>query len=360
MTDSAAVQAKLSDPTFMHAAHMNAIRAGVPEAAAGAASFGIMGKLFTPVKAAAGGGLKGVLAGAGAEAGAQGAIGAAGEAGRQLSTTGDVGDLGQVGQAALTQAAMTPVFLGAHALLQKMTPLRRVVEQADSTGIDHAQLAAKNIAAADGEDALGQVKAMAEANVEVAAHHDAAEYEGHMQAAEAQAEAARLAGNLTLEGEGPQGLEAPVPAREMPTVPGRPATAEEAAAEKNEPGFAAREAENAPAAIPETAYGKRVLEREAAENASRESDYAKALNQKGEQTIEEAQGAEKGKEGYTSPTLGETLPPEQQAALTDVRGTSSSSGPRATRTHRRRTRTASCRAQRGGTCLYQGKRWRGR
>ena len=149
----------------------------------------------------------------------------------------------------------------------------REVREAPHTVMDHAVQAAVEAVKADGGDNLDQVVAATNVNADIGAHHDAALYEGSMQ--ENRNEAARQEAEVLAQHEEQFGV----------------------------------------AHDTEQAFNERGQQQEAA----KDEDYTKALNQKGEQEIEQAQGAEKGTEGATAPTLADTLKPEERVAFDSLK-----------------------------------------
>lgn len=223
-----------------------------------------------------------------ARVGAGAATGAAvGEAARQVQNVAMPEGMKQPFD--LGDVAINAIMFGAGALPGHpgAEQVSRPVQEAHTTVMEKAQQAAFEREKAEGGDNLDATKAAIATNAEVGAHHDAAAVQGardieeHSQAAALQAHRIQ---QLMEEEE----AQAPVAAQ----------------AQKD------REVE--------AAYGQREREQAAQQpqiEAQKDQDFTAAKNQVGDQTVANAEGAEKGGGAEPAPTIADALPPEQLEAL---------------------------------------------
>lgn len=164
------------------------------------------------------------------------------------------------------------------------------------TIMDHAQEVAANEVAAQGGDSLDQTVAATHVNAVLGAHHDAAEYEGNMEVKHQQA------------------------AQDLAEV--------QSTQEQFDREAALNQAEklNTPAATPEAGFESLEARRTANEAdvaRTKEADYGKALNQRGDQQISAAddlnRAFEVGGGEEAKPTIADTLSPEQRTALNSLK-----------------------------------------
>jgi hypothetical protein len=181
LSDKDAVLRALNDPELMDKAKAGADAAGAQSGITTLLSFGLAGRLYSPVGRAVArpvlgraAPVVGKVAGVGAEVGAQAGIGASGEAGGQLYAHGRITDPGAVAQAAVNQvplAAMSVAHLGD----PLDTTVARTTENRRATPMEAAQEDAAQASAATGGDPLDQVVAATHAEATVGAHYHAAE-----------------------------------------------------------------------------------------------------------------------------------------------------------------------------------------
>jgi hypothetical protein len=163
------------------------------------------------------------------------------------------------------------------------------VREQPETMMEHAQAAAMKTVAAQGGDNLSQVVAATDVNATLGAHYHAGEYEGHVATRHAQVEEEAAANEAQA-------------AEEQRTAAFQ--QFQESAAGKASEGM-----------TPDDIWAAK----EQNEQAAKEADFGKALNQKGDAEVERGEtlnaGIEKGGGEEPGPTIGEALPPETVQAL---------------------------------------------
>ena len=221
-----------------------------------------------------------------------------GGGGPPLATIADVDRQASLGRAARTgdllQNAEAEDSLGA--VDQQTAPAHRpVVEAGPQNAMELGQQHAADIVREAGGDNLSQVVAATHANAVLSAHHDGAAVgalqERRMAALEAQRQEAENDAAMEAQGLREQGLNA-------------------------------AQSANAPAVSVDQAFALREAEK-ARQWQQKDRDFTAALNQRGDQQIEDADrataGAEKGGATEARPTVADALPPEQLAALQSLR-----------------------------------------
>jgi hypothetical protein len=249
--------------------------------------------------------------------------GAAGEKGFGI-TTGDVTQAAVSGGDLLDQVYQNIVPIGPHMLREGETvqhaaqaaePVappgtlagRRArfdIQENPETMMEHAQAAAMKTVEAAGGDKLSQVVAATDVNATMGAHYHAGEYEGHVATRHAQ---------VAEEAE---------------------AEAAQAAEEQRNNAFEQFQASDAGKAAAGKTPDDIWAEHEGEQQAAKETDFGKALNQKGEQEIERGEtlvaGAEKGGATEPGPTIGEALPEEIVKALRSLQERRATEAPEST------------------------------
>jgi hypothetical protein len=249
--------------------------------------------------------------------------GAAGEKGFGI-TTGDVTQAAASGGDMLDQVYQNIVPVGPHMLregesvqhaaaaAEPVAPpgtlaerrARFDVQEQPESMMEHAQAAAMKTVEAQGGDKLAQVVAATDVNATMGAHYHAGEYEGHVATRHAQVAEEDAANEA------------------------------QAAEEQRNAAFEQFQASDAGKASAGKTPDDIWAEHEGEQQADKEADFGKALNQKGDAEIERAEtlnaGAEKGGATEPGPTIGEALPEDTVKAFQSLKERRAAEAPAST------------------------------